>query len=203
MPFARTDHQGHQKWFNCCMSNSEYSLHPKLANPTSMTPTTLPVTDHQSHQKRFDYCMSDSEYTVEQLVAKCATSVSACTPCTSYKGGAIFKGAPTQMISKIGCQISKVGATSKHSATNCQKKNQHKGQHSLECRTSMSTAPICNKVNTVPAIEREKDIFIVTYNPRDTMFTNQTGKFHQSSSQGNSYQMVIQKLTETQPGLNL
>ena len=65
---------------------------------------------------------------------------------------------------------------------------------SLECRTSVNAAQSCNEIASVPAIERKKDISIATYNPRETMFTNQTGKFLWSFSQGNNYRTVIHEI---------
>ena len=42
---------------------------------------------------------------------------------------------------------------------------------------------------TLPSIEK-KDIFIYVYDPRDTLYTDQTGKFGQCSGRSNNYQMV-------------
>ena len=72
---------------------------------------------------------------------------------------------------------------------------------SPECRTSVSAAQNCDQFNLVPAIEKKKDIFIATYNPRETMLANQTGKFPQSSSQGNNYQMVIHEINGHSTGV--
>ena len=40
-------------------------------------------------------------------------------------------------------------------------------------------------------IPKNKDIFIAQYKTQDTIYTDQTGKFPHTSSQGNNYQMVI------------
>ena len=36
-----------------------------------------------------------------------------------------------------------------------------------------------------------KDVFVTVYNPRKTIFTDQTGKFPLRSSRGNQYQMIV------------
>ena len=43
-------------------------------------------------------------------------------------------------------------------------------------------------------LDKEKDIFIAVYKPRDTIYMDQTGKFPHSCSQGHNYQMVTHKL---------
>ena len=43
----------------------------------------------------------------------------------------------------------------------------------------------------VTAIEKKKDVFIALYEPKATMFTDQTGRFPQQSSHGNNYQMIL------------
>ena len=40
-------------------------------------------------------------------------------------------------------------------------------------------------------IERENDILISVYKPKETMYTDQTGKFPHVSSRGNKYMMVL------------
>ena len=65
---------------------------------------------------------------------------------------------------------------------------------SPEYGTSASAAEDYDELDSVPAIEKKRDILIATYNPRDTMFTDQTGKFPQSSRRGNNYQIVIHKI---------
>ena len=44
------------------------------------------------------------------------------------------------------------------------------------------------------SILKKKDIFIAVYKTRETIFTDQTGKFPQALSQGNNYQMVIHEI---------
>ena len=43
-------------------------------------------------------------------------------------------------------------------------------------------------------IVKKKDIFISIYNPRDTIYTDQTGKFPHASSRGYNYHMIIHKI---------
>ena len=40
-------------------------------------------------------------------------------------------------------------------------------------------------------IKKENNILIEDYEPKETMYTDQTGKFPHVSSQGNSYMMVL------------
>ena len=42
--------------------------------------------------------------------------------------------------------------------------------------------------------EKIKDIFIAMYKPRDTIYTDQTGKFLHTSSRGHNYQMANHKI---------
>ena len=49
------------------------------------------------------------------------------------------------------------------------------------------------KPNSHP-IEKRKDIYITTYNLRDKMFSDQTGKFPRSSSKRNNYQMIFHEI---------
>ena len=44
------------------------------------------------------------------------------------------------------------------------------------------------------ALSKQKDIFISLYNPHDTIYTNQTGKFPHASSRGYHYQMIVHKI---------
>ena len=41
-----------------------------------------------------------------------------------------------------------------------------------------------------PPIEKKKDILLYFYDPRETFYTDLTGKFSQCSSRGNNYQLV-------------
>ena len=43
-------------------------------------------------------------------------------------------------------------------------------------------------------LEKRKDIFIAVYKPRDTIYTDQTGKFPHTWSRGYNYQMVIHEI---------
>ena len=42
--------------------------------------------------------------------------------------------------------------------------------------------------------DKKKYIFIAVYKPRDTIYTDQTGKLPYTSSQGHNYQMAIHKI---------
>ena len=43
-------------------------------------------------------------------------------------------------------------------------------------------------------IEKQKDIFIAIYNTRETIYTDQTGRFPHASSRGYHYQMIVHKI---------
>ena len=43
-------------------------------------------------------------------------------------------------------------------------------------------------------IVKKKDIFISIYNPRDKIYTYQTGKLPHASSRGYNYQMIIHEI---------
>ena len=47
---------------------------------------------------------------------------------------------------------------------------------------------------TPPSVEKKKDIFLYVYDPRNTLYTDQTGKFGQCSGRGNNYQEVGVKI---------
>ena len=84
------------------------------------------------------------------------------------------------------------GAAQISSAPNTQHPNPPKISPITE--SAGGAAQIPDVATETPAIEEKKDIFISTYKLRDTMFTDQTGKFPHSSSRGNNYQMVIHEI---------
>ena len=43
-------------------------------------------------------------------------------------------------------------------------------------------------------LDKKKDIFISVYKPRDTIYTDQTGKFQHNSRWGHNYQMAIHEI---------
>ena len=43
-------------------------------------------------------------------------------------------------------------------------------------------------------IKKQKDIFIALYNPRDTIYTDQTGRLPHASSRGHRYQMIVHEI---------
>ena len=43
-------------------------------------------------------------------------------------------------------------------------------------------------------IVKKKDILISIYNPRETIYTDQTGKFPHASSRGYNYQMIVHEI---------
>ena len=40
-------------------------------------------------------------------------------------------------------------------------------------------------------IEKKRDVLVSLYEPKATLFTDQTGRFPQQSSRGNNYQMIL------------
>ena len=42
--------------------------------------------------------------------------------------------------------------------------------------------------------ENQRDVFLEVYEPKETLYTNQTGKFPHISIRGNRYQMILQKI---------
>ena len=40
-------------------------------------------------------------------------------------------------------------------------------------------------------IEKKRNVLITLYEPKTTLFTDQTGRFPQQSSRGNNYQMIL------------
>ena len=46
---------------------------------------------------------------------------------------------------------------------------------------------------TAPIVKK-KDVFFAIYKPRDTMCTDQTGKFPHTSSRGYGYQMILHEI---------
>ena len=65
-------------------------------------------------------------------------------------------------------------------------KSQRQGVHSTKTQKSTRALPV--------PIVKKKDIFISLYNPRDTIYTDQTGKFPHASSRGCNYQMIIHEI---------
>ena len=58
--------------------------------------------------------------------------------------------------------------------------------------TPEDAKPIEEPIQT--PILKKKDIFIEIYSPINTIYTDQTGKFPQSSSRGNNYQIIIHEI---------
>ena len=72
-------------------------------------------------------------------------------------------------------------------------RNQHQVVQSTKkpnSATDLNSADIIE----LPPIEKRKDIYITTYNPRETMFSYQTGKFPHASSKGHNYQMIVHEI---------
>ena len=65
-------------------------------------------------------------------------------------------------------------------------KSQHQGVRSTNTQQSTRSVPV--------PIAKKKDIFISLYNPCDTIYTDQTGKFPHASSRGYHYQMIIHEI---------
>ena len=63
---------------------------------------------------------------------------------------------------------------------------QRQGVRSTKTQKSTRALPV--------PIVKKKDIFISLYNPRDTIYTDQTGKFLHASSLGYNYQMIIHEI---------
>ena len=65
-------------------------------------------------------------------------------------------------------------------------KSQRQGVRSTKTQQSTVAVPV--------PIAKQKDIFIALYNPRDTIYTDQTGRFPHASSRGYHYQMIIHEI---------
>ena len=65
-------------------------------------------------------------------------------------------------------------------------KSQLQGVRSTKTQQSTRAVPV--------PIAKQKDIFISLYNPHDTIYTDQTGKFPHASSRGYHYQMIIHEI---------
>ena len=65
-------------------------------------------------------------------------------------------------------------------------KSQRQGVRSTKTQQSTRAVPV--------PIAKQKDIFISLYNPRDTIYTDQTGKFPHASSRGYHYQMIVHEI---------
>lgn len=69
-------------------------------------------------------------------------------------------------------------------------RNQRQGVRSTK-NTRPRTASEPVPAPEEPPIEKKRDIFIKTFEPRATLFTDQTGRFPQQSSRGNTYMMIL------------
>ena len=75
-------------------------------------------------------------------------------------------------------------------------RNQRQGVRSTKAKAPAEAGTLPGKAEAgsdagaVP-IEKLNDVYIAVYSPRETMFTDQTGKFPFTSSRGNNYQMVV------------
>ena len=72
-------------------------------------------------------------------------------------------------------------------------RNQHQGFRSTKKPnfvTNLNSADVIE----LPPIEKRKDIYITIYNPREKMFSDQTGKLLHISSKGNTYHMIVHEI---------
>ena len=69
--------------------------------------------------------------------------------------------------------------------------------------TTVSTDQLPVEIETVVEIDKKGYIFIATYNPGETMFTDQSGKFAHASSQGNNHQMVVHDIDDNSTWVKL
>ena len=69
-----------------------------------------------------------------------------------------------------------------------------KGHIKSQCQGVRSTkTQQATRAPPVPIVKK-KDIFISLYNPCDTIYTDQTGKFLHASSRGYNYQMIVHNI---------
>ena len=68
--------------------------------------------------------------------------------------------------------------------------NLHLGVRSTKKKPLIAPSPTPPTITTLPT----KDVFITVYNPLETIFTNQTGKFTLRYIRGNQYQMIVHEI---------
>ena len=68
------------------------------------------------------------------------------------------------------------------------------GYESRSKNEETSAAPADAEEEPAEKQAKQHDIFVTTYDMRETMYTDQTGKFPYISSRGNKYQMVLHEL---------
>ena len=74
-------------------------------------------------------------------------------------------------------------------------RNQRQGVRSTKKPNPTTDINIADIIE-LPPIEKMKYIYIATYNPRETMFSNQTGKFLHTSSKGNNHQIIVHDIDD-------
>ena len=72
---------------------------------------------------------------------------------------------------------------------------QRQGVRSTKIQQSTRSLPV--------PIVKKKDIFISLYNPRNTIYTDQTGQFPHASSRGYNHQMIIHDIDGNSTWVNL
>ena len=65
-------------------------------------------------------------------------------------------------------------------------KSQRQGVRSTKTQQFTGSVPV--------PMAKQKDIFIALYNPCNTIYTDQTGKFPHASSRGYHYQMIVHEI---------
>ena len=78
--------------------------------------------------------------------------------------------------------------------------NQQQGMQSTKLRSQQQTQLI-SEAKLLPESKR-RDVCLTIYEPKETFYAYQTGKFLHRLSQGNKYQIILQKMMGTPPGLN-
>ena len=72
-----------------------------------------------------------------------------------------------------------------------QMRTQRQGVRSTKTQQSTRAFTPEEATSVQTPIPKKKDIFIKIYSPKNTMYTDQTGKFPYSSSRGNNYHRII------------
>ena len=76
--------------------------------------------------------------------------------------------------------------------------NQRQGVQSTKFRSSQLPMQQRSEATLRPE-EKQRDVFLPIYKPKETFYINQTGKFPHWSSRGNWYHMILHKLMDILP----
>ena len=159
----------------------------KSRNPRYIVPSTETVRDHLTASTEHDqhtilnvYELPSIEQTIRYLHAAAGFPTKTTWLAAIRQGN--FNTWPLVTVSNVHKHFPQSEETQQGHM-----RSQRQGVRST--KTAPHTKPVTPSL-AIPSLT-EQDVYIKTYNTRDTVYSDQTGKFPHTSSKGNWYQMIL------------